>query len=100
MIQVEEVTMRYLELLHFEVVGYQNILKRFVVKPNDLEDYHIDEETKNYYLEKYQETFKEYELIKKEIIDAYVPKDKKDMVVTFNFNELCIELSERGACKC
>lgn len=100
MIKVDAITMRYLELLHFEVTGLQNILQKIAVKSKDLETYVVDEETKKYYLNEYLEKNKEYEVIKKEIINQYVPEDKKNMMVTFDFDNLSLELNEKGKCSC
>lgn len=100
MVKVDEIPMRYLELLHFEVMGLKNILEKIAIKSCELEDYVIDEDVRRYYLHKYLEIHKEYESLKSCIMEEYVPIDKKNMLVNFNFEKLCLEFTEKGTCAC
>ena len=70
------------------------LLQRIAVKPKDLENYEVKKDVLDYYIEKYKEINTEFELLKKSLIDEYVPEDKRHLTVTFNFENCTLSFDE------
>lgn len=98
-IEVNEETMNFMEALHFDVNAYVFLMKSILIKDDvtKQEGYEYNESIYRIFMDEYRKLFAEYENTKKEILEAYVPKEHQHLVFNFNFERKVLE-STGGSC--
>lgn len=99
-IEIDEELMKHLEILHFDITGYNSIL-RTIFENKDKE---FDKELYNEFMKEYRECNRFYEFTKRQLIDQYVPEELNipEYLFTFNFFKNGIEVEEntKKGCSC
>lgn len=96
-IEIDDELMKNLEILHFDIEGYQNILKLILTKKE------FNNEVYEHFKNEYMECNRIYQLTKNELVNAYVPEEfnNKNYSYTFDFYKNGLELmkeTEKGCC--